>query len=90
MELWIYDGNTRSSVNSPTFALKRTMHQYIQYVLCMYVCVFVCMYVRVYVANFTEQSDISEMLLVCTSSPGRFSTVKIICVFPPIIQQHYS
>jgi len=49
--------------------------------VCMYVCVYVCMYV--YVANFTEQSDISEMLLVCISSPDRFSTVKIIRVFSP-------
>jgi hypothetical protein len=61
---------------------------YSMYYVCM--CVFVCMYVRVYVANFTEQSDISEMLLVCTSSPDRFATVKIIRVFAPVSQQHYS
>lgn len=48
----------------------------------------VCMYV--YVANFTDQADISEILLLCTSSPDRFSTVKIIRGFSPVSQLHYS
>jgi hypothetical protein len=71
------------------------MHQYIQYLciyvrmyVCMYVCICICMYV--YVANFTDQADILEMLLVCSSSPDRFSTVKIIRGFSPVSQQLYS
>jgi hypothetical protein len=55
---------------------------------CMYVCMYECMHVCV--ANFTEQAGISEMHLVCTSSPDRFSTVKIIRGFSPVSQLHYS
>jgi hypothetical protein len=55
---------------------------------CMCVCMYVCMYV--YVANLTEQADVSEMLLVCTSSPDRDSAVKILRGFSPVSQLHYS